>query len=87
MRYLKLIRATMIVALFVGVLFFYSPSRAGTFTFTPATQNLGAKTWLVVSYDEDEDDGSYYGDSDEDDGGYDDDGYDDGGDDDGGDDD
>ncbi len=78
MRYLKLIRATMIVALFLGVLVFYSPSRASTFTFTPATQNLGGKTWLVVSYDDDEDDGSYYSDSDYDDGDYDDGGYDDG---------
>ncbi len=61
----------MAVTLFHWGLLFYSPARAMTVNFTPATKDVGAKTWLVASYDDD------------DDGGYDDGGYDDGGDDDG----
>ncbi len=82
MRHLKLIRAIMAVTLFSWGLFCYTPSRASAISFTPTPQDPGGKTWLVASYDDDDDDGSDYGDSDYDDGDYDDGGYDDGGDDD-----
>ena len=71
MRQLKLIRTIMAVTLLLWGLLFYSPAQAITVTFTPATKDVGAKTWLVASYDDD-DDGGYGGyDDDDDDGSYD----------------
>lgn len=79
MRPLKLIRTIMAVTLLIFGILFYSPARANTITFTPATKNVGAKTWPVLSYygDDDYDSGDYDS-SDEYDGSSD---YDDGGDD------
>jgi hypothetical protein len=65
MQHLKLIRTIMAVTLLLWGLLFYSPAQANTVTFTPATKDVGAKMWPVLSYYDNDD----YDSSDYDDGG------------------
>jgi hypothetical protein len=55
MRHLKLIRTIMAVTLLAWGLLFYSSVQAITVTFTPATKDVGAKMWPVLSYYDDDD--------------------------------